>query len=128
MSFIAPFDLSSHLTWMRVGIAAVWLLFGLLFKALDAVPRHRRIVARVVGPERAALFLWLVALGEISLGLWMLAGRFLPACMACQTLLLATMNTLEIRHARDLLLSPFGMVGANVVFLSLGWYVALASG
>jgi hypothetical protein len=28
---------------------------------------------------------------------------------------------------RDLLLSPIGMVSANVVFLSLGWYIALAT-
>jgi len=127
MSFIAPFDVHSHLTWLRLGIASVWLLFGLLFKALDAVPRHRTIVARVVGEERAALFLWMVALGEIGLGLWMLAGTFLVACVAIQTVFLATMNALELRHARDLLLSPIGMVSANVVFLSLGWYVALAT-
>ena len=37
------------------------------------------------------------------------------------------MNALELRHARDLLLSPIGMVSANVVFLSIGWYVALAT-
>jgi hypothetical protein len=127
MSFVAPFDFHSHLTWMRIGIAAVWLLFGLLFKALDAVPRHRQIVARVVGADRAGLVLWVVALGEISLALWMLVGRFLPWCLAIQTASLATMNALELRHARDLLLSPVGMVCANVVFLSLGWYVALAT-
>src|SRR5262249_26907598 len=43
MSWMAPFDVRSHLTWMRVGIASVWLLFGLFFKALDGVPRHRQI-------------------------------------------------------------------------------------
>lgn len=122
----APFNLHSHLTWLRLGIALVWLVFGLLFKALDAVPRHRQIVARVVGAEGAGAILWLVSLTEIGLGLWMLAGRFLPLCMAAQTLLIVAMNALELRHARDLLLSPIAMVGANVVFLSLGWYVALA--
>src|SRR5262249_9140427 len=80
MSWMAPFDVRSHLTWMRVGIASVWLLFGLFFKALDGVPRHRQIVARVVGADRAGLVLWFVALGEIALGLWMLVGRFLPVC------------------------------------------------
>ena len=127
MSWVAPFDVHSHLAWMRLGIALVWLLFGLLFKALGTVPRHRQICARVVGPKRAGLILWLVALLEIVLGLWMLVGRLLPWCVGAQTVLIVAMNTLELRRARDLLLSPVGMVLANVVFLSLGWYVALAA-
>ena len=126
MTWFAPLDLRSHLTWLRLGIAFVWLLFGLLFKALDAVPRHRQIVARVVGAEHAGVVLWLVAISEIGLGGWMLVGRSLAACMAAQTLLIVSMNTLELRRARDLLLSPVAMVCANIVFLSLGWYVALA--
>ena len=126
MTWIAPFDLHSHLTWIRAGIAIVWLLFGLLFKALDAVPRHRQIVSRVVGSEHAGGILWLVALTEIALGTWMLVGRALVPCAVLQTALLVAMNTLELRYARDLLLSPIAMVCANIVFLSLGWYVALA--
>jgi hypothetical protein len=126
MSWMAPFDLRSHVTWLRLGIALVWLVFGLLFKALDAVPRHRQIVVQVVGQERARAILWLVAVGEIGLGLWMLEGRLLPLCMAAQTLLIVAMNFLELRRARHLLLSPIGMVCANALFLSLGWYVALA--
>jgi hypothetical protein len=127
MPWVAPFDFGSHLTWLRLGVASVWIVFGLVFKALDAVPRHRQIVARVVGEGRAGLVLWLVAFGEIGLGAWMIAGRFLPLCMGIQTAALVSMNTLELRHARDLLLSPLGMVGANVVLLSIGWYVALAT-
>ncbi len=111
---------------MRLGIALVWLLFGLLFKALDAVPRHRQIVARVVGTERAGAILWLVALTEIGLGGWMLVGHQLRLCMVIQTALIAAMNTLELWKACDLLLSPIAMVCANAVFLSVGWYVALA--
>jgi hypothetical protein len=57
----------------------------------------------------------------------MIVGRFLPLCVAIQTAALVSMNALELRRARDLLLSPVGMVGANVVLLSLGWYVALAT-
>jgi hypothetical protein len=126
MTWLAPVDLHSPLAWLRLAIAFVWLLFGLLFKALDAVPRHRRIVTRVVGNEHAAVVLWLVALAEIGLGAWMLVGRALPLCMVAQTLLIAAMNTQELRYARDLLLSPVAMICANVVFLALGWYVALA--
>ena len=122
-----PFDPHSPLTWMRIGIALVWLVFGLAFKALGMMPRHKRIVARVVGERAAGTVTTLVALGEISLAIWMLSGRFLPVCMGVQTLALAAMNTLEIRYAKDLLVSPVGMVCANIVLLSVGWYVALAT-
>jgi len=124
---IAPFDLNTHFTWIRLAIALVWVVFGLVFKALGAVPRHRQIVARVVGEYRAQAVTSLVAIGEIGLGLWMLYGRYLPFCIGIQTLVVATMNALELRYARDLLLSPVAMLSANVILLGLGWYVALAS-
>jgi len=122
----APFDPPAPVAWLRFGVALVWLVFGLLFKALGMMPRHRRIVARVVGEQAAGRVTSLVAAGEIALALWMLSGRFLPICMSVQTLALAAMNTLELRYARDLLVSPIGMICANVVLLSVGWYVALA--
>ena len=122
---IAPFDFRSPVTWLRIGIACVWLVFGLVFKALDAMPRHRRIVARVTGGSRAQLVTNLVAFGEVGLGAWMLVGRFLPVCVAIQTAALVAMNALELRYARDLLFSPVLMVCANAALLAGGWYVAL---
>jgi hypothetical protein len=121
----SPFDVRSHLTWIRLGIALVWIVFGLVFKALGAVPRHRRIVARVVGERHCGAVTSLVAIGELGLGLWMIYGRYLPLCVGIQTLAITTMNALELRYARDLLLSPLGMLCANTVLLALGWYVAL---
>src|SRR5262249_37746339 len=106
----ARFDLHSHFTWIRLGIALVWIVFGLVFKALGAMPRHQQIVAGVVGTSRAGAVTSLVAVAEIGLGLWMLYGRYLPLCVGIQTLLLATMNSLELRYARDLLVSPVAMV------------------
>src|SRR5215470_10528021 len=103
---IAPFDLNTHFTWIRLGIALVWIVFGLVFKALGAVPRHRQIVARVVGQRRSQAITLLVAVGETTLGLWMLYGHYLPLCVGIQTLVIVIMNTLELRFARDLLLSP----------------------
>ena len=73
---IAHLGLRSHFTWIRIGIALVWIVFGLVFKGLGAVPRHRQIVARVVGEPRARAVTSLVAAGELSLGLWMLYGRY----------------------------------------------------
>jgi hypothetical protein len=120
------FDFGSHLTWLRCGIALVWLVFGLLFKALGLAPRHRQIVARVVGERRAAACLALVATGEIGIGIWMLSGHYLLLCVGLQTLVIALMNGLELRAARDLLLAPRAMVLANAALLTLGWYVAAA--
>ena len=124
---MSPFDFHSPITWLRIGIALVWLVFGLLFKALDFLPRHNRIVARVVGERRAKGVTLFVAVGETVLGVWMMSGHALVACVALQTAAIVLMNGLELRHARDLLVSPIGMVCANTVLLSLAWYVALAS-
>jgi len=120
----AALDFASPLTWLRCVIALVWLVFGGLFKALGALPRHRRIIARVVGEARAGPVLWLVAIGEVSLGLWMLYGRALVPCVALQSVALVAMNALELRFARDLLLYPRAMLVANVALLAAGWYVA----
>lgn len=117
-------DLHTPLGWLRLGVASVWLLFGLVFKLLGFLPRHLLIVERVVGPRHARAVLRAVAVTEVSLALWMLCGRWLPACMAVQTAMIVSMNTCELRYARDLLLSPLGMLLANAVFLTLGWYVA----
>ncbi len=119
------FDFALPLTWVRVTIALVWLIFGLAFKVANIVPRHRRIVARVLGERWAGPMTMLIALGEIGLSVWMLAGMLLPVCMFVQTAALAAMNALEIRYARDLLLSPRLMLLANAIFLAAGWWVAL---
>jgi hypothetical protein len=124
--WIVPFDFRSHITWLRIGIALVWLLFGLVFKLANALPRHRQIVARVVGQRASRRMTMLVALGESALGMWMLTGRFLPVCVGIQMIVIVAMNTLELRYARDLLASPALMVIANGVLLGIAWYVALS--
>jgi uncharacterized membrane protein YphA (DoxX/SURF4 family) len=123
---MAPFDFHSWLTWLRLALASVWLLFGLVFKAFDAVPRHRKIVARLLGEKASRSLTLAIGAGEVGLGLWMISGRWLPVCVGIQTAIIVVMNSLEIRYARDLLLSPVAMVSANAVLLGLSWYVALA--
>jgi hypothetical protein len=51
---MAPFDASSPLTWLRIGVASVWLLFGFVFKLLGFMPRHLQIVERVLPSPRSA--------------------------------------------------------------------------
>ena len=106
-------------------LSAVWLFHGLLCKALGAVPRHRRIVARVVGERAAGPMMWAVAAGEIALAAWIWSGREPLWCAAAQTAMLASMNFFELRLAYDLLLAPLAMVAANAAFLGLAWYWAL---
>lgn len=110
---------------VRAGTAAIWLCFGLLFKVLGLLPRHRAIVATVLGEEWAGPATILVGLGETTLAAWVLGGRARRLCMAAQTAALAAMNTLEILVARDLLLAPLPMVLANVLLLAGGWWAAL---
>lgn len=110
---------------IRIVTALVWILFGLGFKVLGLVPRHRGIVAAVLGEAAAGPVTVAVGLGETALGLWILSGIRPRLCAAAQTLALASMNALELAYARERLLAPVPMVAANALFLAVGWYAAL---
>ncbi len=115
------------ITAIRIGTAAVWFVFGLVFKISGVVPRHRLIVASVLGETAAGPVTVLIGGAEVTMGLWILSGIRPRACAAAQTIAIVTMNALELWLARDLLLAPIPMVCANVVFLALVWYSALKS-
>lgn len=95
-------------------------------KLLDLVPRHRAIVGRAVGAGLSGPLTACIGVGEMLLGVWVLSGRSPKACAAVMTVALVCMNTLEIAFAKDLLLAPYPMVGANVVLVGMAWYLALA--
>lgn len=117
------------MTWLEglgAGIAAVWIFHGLYSKLLKGIPRHERIVARVLGERWAPVVIKLVGVAEVLLGVWFLTGWWRAGAALVQTLALVTMNALEIRHARDLLISPWGMVALNALLVAAGWYWALA--
>ena len=42
-----------------------------------------------------------------------------------QTVTIVGMNALELSLAKEHLLSPIAMVCANIVFLALGWFLAV---
>lgn len=113
------------LLFLRIGIAAVWIAFGLFFKVLHLVPRHDQIVAGVLGEAFARPITIGVGIGETMLGLWILSRRWPLACAAVQTLAIVSMNALELTLAREHLLAPLPMVLANTVFLTAGWYLAV---
>lgn len=115
--------------WVVLGIrivaAAVWLVFGIIFKVLNMVPRHREIVAAVLGSEIAPLITTVIGLAETALGLWMLSGLLPRSCAVTQTIAIISMNALELIYARSFLLAPIPMVCVNATFLALVWYAAL---
>jgi len=113
--------------FLTFAIAAVWIVFGMWFKVLGIVPRHRLIVAAILGDSAAGPVTVLVGIAEIGMALWVLSGLYPRACAAVQTLAIVAMNALEIRLARNLLLAPMLMLCANAIFLVVIWYCALKS-
>jgi len=112
-------------TTLKWGTATVWLVFGVIFKILGLVPRHRMIVASIVGAAAAGPVTVLIGGVETAVGLWILTGFKPRACAAVQTVAIVSMNVLELGLARDLLLSPVLMLCGNAVLLCLVWYWAL---
>src|SRR4051812_27374600 len=101
---------------LNLAIGGVWIFHGLYSKVLNGIPRHQRIVARVLGQAHAGVATRLIGAGEVLLGVWAVSDEQPLACAAVQTLALVAMNILEIRFAQDLLISPIGMVLLNGSF------------
>lgn len=82
----------------------VWLANGLWAKVLDGVPRHREIVASILGGEHAHLLTLVIGAGEILIAAWILSGVWRKGSAAAQIALVLLMNIIEYFLARDLLL------------------------
>ena len=112
---------------LPVVVASVWLVHGLYNKLLHGSPRHLAIVQSVPGLAGTA--------GEHALlgrrpvrgrgRMWVLWGRAAIACADVQTVVLFSMNVVELRVARPLLLWPAGLIPLNLGFLSLAWIAAV---
>jgi hypothetical protein len=121
------FDLSSPESLVRLCVGMVWVTFGIVFKVLGAVPRHQRIVGRILGERHARSITLFVGFGECALGIWMWSGLWTAACVGVQAVGIVAMNTLEIARAKDLLLSPRLMVLTNLGLVGAGLYVIFSS-
>lgn len=110
---------------VRILATAVWLVFGLVFKVLGVIPRHREIVAEIVGAGSAPSVTVAVGLLETALGFWALSGFRPRSCAIIQTVAIASMNAMELAYARSLLLAPIPMICVNAIFLAAVWYAAL---
>ena len=103
---------------LTYAIAAVWFVNGLYAKVLNGVPRHEQIVARILGPEHAFVLTKAIGVSEVLMAVW-IVSRIRPRwCALAQMLLVATMNTLEIVLAPDLLL--FGRLNGLYALLFVG--------
>ncbi len=96
-------------------IAAVWFVNGLYCKVLGFVPRHRAIVARILGESHADLITKLIGFAELCMVVWILSGIQSRLNALTQIVIVAAMNVLEYFLARDLLL--WGRANAFIAFL-----------
>jgi len=106
-------------------IATLWLFHGIHSKIFNGIPRHRQIVAKILGAHHAKTATIFIGLLETLVGIWVLSDWQRPACALVQTLALVSMNALEICYARELLVSAIGMLLLNTMFLALVWNWAL---
>jgi hypothetical protein len=96
-------------------IASVWLINGLICKVIGLVPRHREIVARILGETHADLITRAIGLAEIGMTIWILSGIQSRLNAVTQILVVAAMNVFEFFLARDLLL--WGRANAIIALL-----------
>lgn len=101
--------------------AAVWVANGLVCKVLDIVPRHREIVARILGEDHALALTRLIGVGEIGIAVWILSDIKARWSAWAQIAAVMTMNVIEFFLVPDLLL--FGKLN----FLVALAYVALVA-
>ena len=80
---------------INIGVAAVWLINGLVCKILDLVPRHREIVARILGEEHAFALTRVIGVAEVLMAVWVASGVFSRLNAASQIFIILTMNAIE---------------------------------
>jgi len=105
-------DLHRFLNYL---IAVVWVINGLLCKVLDLVPRHRAIVARILGEDHAYLLTKMIGISEIGMAIWVLSRIAQRLNALTQIIIIAAMNVLEFFLAPDLLL--WGRANAVIALL-----------
>ncbi|MBW7674718.1 DoxX-like family protein [Chryseobacterium chendengshani] len=85
-------------------IAVVWLINGLICKALNFVPRHEEIVSRILSEGHSRILTILIGCSEILMAFWILSGIKTKLNAVTQIIIIAVMNILEFILVPDLLL------------------------
>jgi len=79
------------------------------------VPRHERIVARILGDAHAVLLTKAIGCAEICMAVWIISGIKPRLNAVTQIIVVAAMNAIEFSLAPDLLL--FGKINAVVALV-----------
>jgi len=101
--------------WINYFIATVWVANGLFCKVLNIIPRHQKIVERILDIDNGRSLTFLIGIAETAMAIWILIGKWSRLNAGVQIIVIATMNILEFFLAPDLLL--WGK--ANAIFASL---------
>lgn len=101
--------------FLRIAIAAVWLINGLFCKVFNLVPRHQAIVAEILGPQHAAVLTKGIGGLEVLMCVWVLSRIRPKLCAMTQIAVVAVMNVIEYMMVPGLLL--FGRLNIAVASL-----------
>ena len=89
---------------ITIGIALVWLGFGLFCKVLHMEPRHEEIVAHILEDAYAGPLTRLIGVTEVFMAVWILSGLKKRLNAIVQMTVVGTMNVMEAILASHLLL------------------------
>ena len=103
--------------WINYFIAALWFVNGLFCKVFNLVPRHQKIVEKILDVDNARSLTMLIGFAEIGMAIWIISATWSRLNVVVQIIVIATMNTLEFFLAPDLLLC--GKANAIFAFLLL---------
>lgn len=106
----------------RILFATVWLVNGVWCKIMDGVPRHREIVARILGEEHSLFLTRMIGVGEVLMAAWILSGiRWKWSC-AAQIAAVMLMNVIEFIVVPDMLLfGRFNSLAALAYIMVVAW-------
>ena len=114
--------------FLTILIASVWLINGLFCKVLHLVPRHEKIVTRILGDSHSRAITIIIGFLEIMMAIWILSGYKSKLNAILQIVIVATMNILEFILVSDLLLwGKFNIIFA-LLFISLVHYTNFVKG
>ena len=90
----------------------------MLCKVLDMVPRHREIVARILGEDHALALTRMIGVGEVGMAVWILSGFKARWSAWAQIAAVMAMNVIEFFMVPDMLL--FGRLNLVVALAYVG--------
>ena len=106
-------------TVLTILISLVWLINGLYAKVLGFVPRHKEIIAKILGGEISFIAVKVIGVLEICMFVWVISRKYSRLAAVTQILIVLTMNILEFILAPELLLFGRYNILIALVFVSV---------